>query len=126
MKFLRSKRGSELVEASLVLPLLILMIASLIMAGAFVCESFRDRVRLQEELLLELDGSRALYRRIEKRNDTSSDIKGAFIGRLSREYSAAARAIDEAAIVRAGGILGLGGEGDASESPGGGDGEKEE
>ena len=108
MKFLRSKRGSELLEASLVLPLLILMIASLIGAGAFVCEHFRSMVLTQEQLLLEVEDSNALYGKMKKGNDSSSDIKGAFRGVLSREYTVTARTIDEAAIVRAGGILGLG------------------
>ena len=115
MKILRSKRGSELIEASLVLPLLILMTASLIGAGAFSFRSMRDMCRTQRELLEEVDESRAVYEIIEKSIDTSSDIKGAYGGTLRRPYTATARAIDEAAVIRAGDIAGIAGEGGSDE-----------
>lgn len=106
-RMFRSKRGSELIEAAVVLPLLILMAASLIGAGAFAYENFRDRCSAQKELLEEIDESRALYRKIEKNVETSSVITGAFAGKLKRNGSVYARAIDEAAIVRAGKISGI-------------------
>ena len=115
MKILRSKRGSELVEASLVLPLLILMTASLIGAGAFSFRSMRDMCRTQRELLEEVDGSSAVYEKIEKNTETSSDIMGAYRETLRRSYTATARAIDEAAVIRAGDIAGIVGEGGSDE-----------
>jgi len=115
MDMLRSKRGSELLEASLVLPLLILMIASLIGAGAFVCRNMQNRCSVQRELLEELDQSKALYEKIEKSIDTSSDIKGAYRGTLSRPYEAHATAIDEAAVIRAGDLAGSAAEGESDE-----------
>ena len=116
-----SKRGSELIEASLALPLLILMAASLIGAGAFACVSMHDRCLAQSELLGELDESRAVYRIIERNIETSSDITGAYRERLNRRYTVHARVIDEAAVIRAGKIAGAGAGGQEN-----GDGDEEE
>ena len=93
-----NKRGSEIVEAAIVLPVFILIVAALIGICIFHFESFLSECNVQKEVVDSIREENAIFKRIEKNASLSR-------GDYSRSYAPYGYALDEASIIRAGDML---------------------
>lgn len=106
-----SKRGSEYVEAALVLPIIILIMISIAAASAFCYRALVNQIELQSVLLKEAAASEALFEIKNIDNETSSHIQGLYDDTLSAGHSMTAYAVDEAGIIRLGRFADVSGDG---------------
>ena len=104
-KWLLNKEGNEIVEASLVLPLVFLVVLSLIGVLIFHFQSFLLQCDIHEDVLTRVDLEASLYKTIEIKQENSLSTGGVFQGLLVRESLHHFSAIDEGGLLRAGGIL---------------------
>lgn len=56
-----NKKGSEMIEAAIVLPIFLIMIVLLIHYGIFSVEAFRNQIAEQEALITQAKTSNALF-----------------------------------------------------------------
>ena len=105
LKLVKNKRGSEMVEAAVVLPLLFLAVVSLIYLGMFFKDVFSGQLEVQRILLEEASVSGNLFSVISESNETSRASQGLFKGVFVRMYSQHLYVINEGIIVRSGGVV---------------------
>ncbi|MGI6177072.1 MAG: hypothetical protein ACOYJO_01260 [Eubacterium sp.] len=97
-----NKKGSEMVEAAIVLPLVILILVSFVGITAHFYKCLRAQNDLQEQAFKEIERSNAIFK-IEKYSDKISSFPGGVLEDVFEEdVSARFYVIDEAAIVRIG------------------------
>lgn len=99
---LRNKRGGEYVEASIVLPLLILMIVSMIYAMMFFYGHADRQMKLHEVSLDKAKTSSSLFKKEKYKVEDSSLISGAARILLRKDIYADIYLINEADLVRVG------------------------
>ena len=102
---MKNKRGEALVEASLVLPLVILVIISLLTLMIFFYSSFRNQVDLHRELLNMTEMEKSSVRTIEKNIETKTEMKGITGILMQKNFKSSIKAYREAEIIRAGEII---------------------
>ena len=100
-----SKRGSEIVEAAIVLPIFILIVATFVSLSIYYYDAFLNQCDVQRRVLEEVRSDTHIVKRIESNNVYSSRIKGLYRGTIGRDYSASRYALDEGAMIRAGELL---------------------
>jgi hypothetical protein len=96
------KKGTEMVEASLVLPLLILTIASMIMLLVLFYSTLLDQVRMHDELSKSSEASSRIFYISRDSRTTSLGIYGIVKDVYSRESTGRTYGMNESLIVRAG------------------------
>lgn len=106
-KYRRNKRGEEMVEASIVLPVLILTILSLILLILYYYACLNCQVELHGELISDTENRKAVFKVVEKRETVSSEIGGVISMIMQKEITASAYAIGPADMIRAGELIGL-------------------
>ena len=102
-----NKRGSEIVEAAIVVPIFILILSALITLGVFYFDGFNNQCRVQSEIVEEMKATRLPMKKISNSETTFANIVGITTRLLSVDYSTYAFAIDEAMIIRTGELAGL-------------------
>ena len=100
-----SKRGSEIVEAAIVLPIFILIVASVISVSLFFVNAFHRQCRVQEEVIAAVNEDRSIVKKIEINDELSSRIKGLYDRIFAKSYKASRYSLDEEAMVRAGELI---------------------
>ena len=101
----KNKKGSENIEAAIVLPIIILIIMSLIGLSIFRYEALCNQLDAQREALERAGASASIYKKIEIKSFTSTETGGAAETELRGTYVARITVIDEAAIIRGGELL---------------------
>lgn len=97
-----TKRGEEYVEASLVLPILILTILSMIFVCIYYYESLIDSVTMHGKLInYTLEKNYVLNIKYETK-ETSKEIKGLFNSSKEKRHKGRIYVINEANIIRGG------------------------
>lgn len=104
---MKSKRGEEMVEAALVLPLLILTILSLILLILYYHTALQSQTELHSRLLAEAAESKAVYKRIEDSKRVSSEMGGIVSMVMKKEIDSSIYVLRPAAILRTGELIGL-------------------
>ena len=99
---LRNKQGGEYVEASIVLPLLVLLIVSMIYAMIFFFSHTDRQMKLHKASLDKAKTSSSLFKKEKYKVEDSSSISGAARVLLSKDIYADIYFINEADLVRAG------------------------
>ena len=102
-----NRRGSEMIEAAAVLPLLILLILSLILLIVYYYACISCQVNLHQSLLEEAAESRAIYKKLEAREDVSKPLRGASSIIMGKEISGRIYAMRPAQIIRLGEAAGI-------------------
>jgi hypothetical protein len=96
------KRGSEYVEAAIVLPMIVLIVASFIFLTAYFYSSLKLQCRIQESLISEAGESERTLFKYKRKEQYSSLQVGLDKQILNHEIESYVYAIDEAAIIRMG------------------------
>ena len=104
---IRNKRGSEMVEAAVVLPLLLLSIISVIYLGLFYYAAFSDQLEAQRSVLDEAEGSNALFSIVSGESDTSLSSRGLYVNGFHKSKSYRVYVINTELVIRGGEVLGL-------------------
>ena len=102
-----NKKGEEMVEASIVLPILILTILSLILLNLYYYACLNCQVELHGELISDTENRKAVFKVVEKRETVSSEVGGVISMIMQKEIAASAYAIGPADMIRAGELIGL-------------------
>ena len=100
-----NKRGEEIVEAAMVLPVLILIIVALVGIALFHIESMKTGCDLHRELANEIRSDKAIIKIIRKNHNYSSPIGGIADYSMSKYYEEKGYVLDEAAMIRVGELL---------------------
>lgn len=102
---IHSKRGSEIVEASIVLPLLILTLLSAVMITLFTFTALKDQSDMHNNLSDYVEAPvRPFYVRKESKS-TSMDISGAVDRIFRRKSSSHVYEINESSVILAGELI---------------------
>ncbi len=101
------KRGDEIVEAAMVLPVMILTILSLIMLLIYFFARLEAQCDVQRELIerVQSEESTGLYETYSSVRKTSSDMGGITRVLLTSEYEEDITSVDEAGIIRLGELI---------------------
>lgn len=104
---MRNRRGDEIVEAAMVLPILILTILSLILLLIYFFSCLSAQVKLHRQMTEESLASDAAFDTITKKTETSSEVGGAVDLLMRKETEGRLYVISGADMVRAGEVLGI-------------------
>lgn len=104
-KTFHNKKGEEFVEGAIVLPVIILTAVSFIMALVFLYNVLLSQCKVQDMLLEKSACKDHLYKKIYLEEDTSSRIGGLADLILTDRYRGEITVIDEAELIRLGGII---------------------
>lgn len=99
---LMNKKGGEYVEASIVLPLLVLLIVSMIYAMMFFYSHADRQMKLHKVSLDKAKASSSLFKKEKYKVEDSSLISGAARVLLRKDINADIYLINEADLVRVG------------------------
>lgn len=102
-----SKRGEEMVEAAIVLPILILIILSLIMLIMYYFSCLENQIKVHDSLLAETQAGDAFFRRREESYSTSSKMRGLISILMRKDGTASIYEMHPGDILRAGQLAGL-------------------
>lgn len=109
MKYKRTKSGNEFVEASIVLPIIILLIISIMVITSFLFTSLCTRCELHKSLLSSPKKDNVkLIKSInlnKEKRETSSDVTGLVESKYVKESSDIYFVISEADLIRYGHAL---------------------
>lgn len=97
-----NKKGSEMVEASLVLPIIILTVLSLIMLIIYFYACLETQVRTHHSLIEYADNSQAIFLIKDKKEETSSKVGGIISIIMRRRRDSKIYVINETAVIRIG------------------------
>ena len=100
-----NRKGEALVEAVFVIPLVILVIASLLTLLVFFYSCLMDQVSLHSELLKERENRGSRIEKIEKTADPSGRTKGITEILLKKRIEGSVSCFRETVIIRAGEII---------------------
>jgi len=100
-----NKKGSEMVEAAVVLPLLLLAVISLIYLGIFCQNAFKEQLDVQRALLEESGKNESLFSVISEENVLESGSRGFFKTGFRRAYRQSLYVINEGILVRGGNLI---------------------
>ena len=99
------KRGEEIVEAVMVLPILILTILSLILLIVYYFSCLNTQVSLHKQLIQDAMYSKAIFEIENKTEETSSEIGGVVSMVMSKKLAGRIYRINEADLIRAGEMM---------------------
>lgn len=103
---LRSRRGEAFVEATIVFPILILVVLLLIRLFVFYLEILGTQVRMHEQAFEEWDAYRKVYPTVYRdREELSLMGNGIYRGVLKKEIPVRLDLFREESIVRAGDLI---------------------
>ena len=102
IKGVLNKRGEEIVEAAMVLPVLILIVVALMGIAVFHIGSMYARCNLHRELASEIRSDKAIIKTLKKEIFYSSQTGGVANLNMTRDYEEWGYVLDEAAMIRAG------------------------
>lgn len=107
MKRKLGRRGDEIVEAAIVLPVMILTILSLILLTIYFFARLQTQCDVQRELIEEAMGAEnaGLYETYSLSKKTSSDMGGITRIFLTSEYEEMILSVDEAEMIRLGELI---------------------
>lgn len=108
IRFLNSRRGSEIVEAAVVMPLVILAVLSMILLQVFFYQCLLVQVRLHEDLTDRAVHSRKLFCVEQASASRGENMQGITHIRMTREHRVSCYAFCGADLVRTGEVTGLG------------------
>jgi len=108
---MRNKKGEEMVEAAMVLPLLILTVLSLILLILYYYCALDCQINLHRNQRTEASGSKAVYKVIKDEESVSSEMGGIVTMVMRKEIKSELHVLRPAAIVRTGEMIGLDGDG---------------
>ncbi len=106
LRVLKNKKGSEMIEAAIVIPLLLLAAISLIYLGLYFHEGFREQLAVQEILISETMDKKDVFNILWEEASISGESRGLFGGGFHREYKQRLYVINEELVVRAGEVIG--------------------
>ena len=106
-KCIRNKKGNEIVEAAIVLPILILIIISLISISVFHYTSFINECSVQKEIVDITSNDDSLMKIVERSKSDVSAYSGFYLNTFRRDYTTIGYVIDEASIIRGGELVGV-------------------
>ncbi len=99
---IRDKRGEEIVEATIVLPLLILMIVSMITIMMIYYDSVSSTSKVQQEIAEDINSGKGLFKVIKRSGGLLRQTKGLVGYTVSRGYSDRGYVIDMGELLRIG------------------------
>ena len=100
-RMIMNKRGSEMIEAAFVLPLLLLATISIIYLGLFYHEVFSEQLDVQHAILSEADqNSQIPFQIITEGAVVSGESKGLYSAGFSKDYSQRIYIINAEILVR--------------------------
>lgn len=97
-----NKRGSEIVEAVMTVPLLVLASIALIHYGVFCYDSFGDQLKLQKGLIEAFDANTSMLNMFQGGNNSAASFEGLFNAHFLKERRIKMHALDEGMLVRTG------------------------
>ncbi len=100
-----NKRGDEIVEAAMVLPILILTILSLILLIVYYFACLNVQVDLHRQMVRDAMHSEPVFEIKNKKEETSSEIGGVISMIMSKQINGKIYMINEADIIRAGEMM---------------------
>lgn len=100
-----NKKGDEIVEAAMVLPILILTVLSMIMLLIYFFSCLNTQADLHKELIAESLTSEASFDIIKKQSETSSKMGGLVGLVMHKEMNGKIYRIGKADVIRAGEML---------------------
>lgn len=100
-----SKKGSEMVEAAIVIPIIILTFLSMIMLIIYFYSCLICHVDLEYELIKKERNSNAIFERLQETEDVSKKIGGAVLFFMRKEYDAEIYCLNETKMIRLGEFL---------------------
>lgn len=102
---MRNKKGEEMVEAAMVLPLLILTVLSLILLIIYYYCALNCQIDLHRSQRAEASGSKAVYRVIKDEKSVSKEMGGIITMMMRKEINSEFHILRPAAIVRTGEMI---------------------
>ncbi|MGI6211209.1 MAG: hypothetical protein ACOYJJ_01365 [Anaerovoracaceae bacterium] len=100
------KRGEEIVEASIVLPAVILTILSMLLLMVYFYSCLTVQVKVHRSINDRADQGKGVFRIVRESETTESRMGGISTLLLKREYHARCYRIVEARVIRAGNMIG--------------------
>ena len=100
-----NKSGSEMVEAAVVLPLLLLAVISLIYFGIFCHDVFREQLEVQQILLDSAEGDKSIFSIHSEDSLICGEAKGLFKGGFKKAYRQSLYVINEEMFIRGGSVI---------------------
>lgn len=100
-----NKKGDEIVEAAMVLPILILTILSLILLIVYYFSCLNAQVDLHRQMVKDAMYSETVFEIQNKTKETSSEIGGVISMIMSKKLEGKIYMINEADIIRAGEVV---------------------
>ncbi len=100
-----NKRGDEIVEAAMVLPILILTILSLILLIVYYFACLNVQVDLHRQMVQDAMHSKSIFEIKNKKEETSSEIGGVISMIMNKQIEGKIYMINEADIIRAGDMM---------------------
>ena len=107
MKTILNKRGNEIVEAAIVLPVFVLIVVSLIGVCLFKYNAFKVECEVQREVVDAIRNDKSVIKIIEKATESSGYPGGLFNGVMYSVYTPYGYAVDEEIILRTGEFVDL-------------------
>lgn len=99
---LRSRRGSQMVEATIVIPLLILTILSMILLLIFFYEGAASQCRVQKKLIREARKDVMGIKIVKKDASHSRKMQGLISLRMKKNYAGRCYKLDQTELIRIG------------------------
>lgn len=100
-----NKKGSEMIEAAVVLPLLLLAVISIIYLGLFCYNLFMEQLEVQRVLLEEAKGDASVFSILREDAEIGGISDGLFKGGFGKSYSQRLYIINEEIFVRGGSLI---------------------
>lgn len=100
-----NKKGDEIVEAAMVLPILILTILSLILLIVYYFSCLNTQVDLHRQMIKDAMYCETIFETKTKKEETSSEIGGIISMIMNKEIEGRVYMINEANLIRLGEMI---------------------
>lgn len=104
---MNNKKGAQIVEAAVVLPILILTILSLILLLVYYFTCLNDQTGLHEDMLRYVQESEKIFEIYENNTETSKRISGLVHMLMGKESAGSVYVIHHTDFIRAGEMIGI-------------------
>lgn len=104
---MKNKRGEQIVEAAIVLPILILTILSLLLLLVYAYTCLQNQTDLHTEMLQYVQDAEKPFEIYEKTTETSKGISGLAHILMNKKFADRVYVIRPADLMRAGEMIGL-------------------
>lgn len=102
-----NKKGDQIIDASIVIPIFILIVSALISVCAFSFSALRNQADLHDDLIKEMNKSSAVFTIKNKTIETSNKIGGIFRVILKKKSQGRIYIMSQSEIIRVGEMLEL-------------------